>query len=432
MPSHLLADIQYDVVLLTPRPARPNAINSQGQVVGYYEAEQGVRHAFLWQDGILTDLGTLEADSQSEAVDISNQGVVVGNSFTENIVDNRMFVWENGSMTELDVGQMGSMPVNYASGINDSGHVIGTADGVVGGNLVFLYRNGETIPLAAAANWPSLSGINNSVQIAGTDFNISDSRPFVWHDGAFDYLNLLGGKSGFAYGINEEGHVTGSSSLDSSDQTAYHACLWVDGAVTDLGTLTGENSRSNSLNDRGEVVGCADVNESYPGVTEHAFIWKNDSLYDLNNLISTDGGDTGWILLEAADINDAGYIVGIGRYTGAQNAFLLRPLDTYVGHEPARGGTNHGWSVHLVRSSGPGGFDIRYTVPEAGDVTVSVLDARGRLLCVLYNGYAGAGEHVLRCRRPFGSGVYLVRIAVGVGAARRTESAPPRLLSVVR
>ena len=52
-------------------------------------------------------------------------------------------------------------------------------------------------------------------------------------------------------------------------------------------------------------------------------------MLDWNNLIPS---DSGWLLIDAMTINDAGQIVGIGRHDGGGNLFLLTP--TSVVPEP--------------------------------------------------------------------------------------------------
>jgi probable HAF family extracellular repeat protein len=53
-----------------------NGINNLGQVVGWFETN-GVRHAFLWQNNTVTDLGTFGGAS-GYAGDINDQGQVIG------------------------------------------------------------------------------------------------------------------------------------------------------------------------------------------------------------------------------------------------------------------------------------------------------------------------------------------------------------------
>ena len=56
----------------------------------------------------------------------------------------------------------------------------------------------------------------------------------------------------------------------------------------------------------------------------HAFVSTNGArMQDLNRLIPT---NTGWVLLQANGINDAGQIVGYGTIRGQDHAFVLTPL----------------------------------------------------------------------------------------------------------
>ena len=65
-----------------PRDARRGlqrrlGINDRGQVVGASGTASGSQHAFLWQDGVMTDLGTL-GGIDSVALGINDRGQVVG------------------------------------------------------------------------------------------------------------------------------------------------------------------------------------------------------------------------------------------------------------------------------------------------------------------------------------------------------------------
>ncbi len=52
----------------------------RGQVVGYGDTPSGAQHAFLWQNGKMTDLGTLPGGSSSTAYGINDRGQIVGES----------------------------------------------------------------------------------------------------------------------------------------------------------------------------------------------------------------------------------------------------------------------------------------------------------------------------------------------------------------
>lgn len=58
------------------------AINDQGQIVGQVVSADGTTaHAALWQNGAITNLGTLPGDFGSYASGINNQGQVLGTTF---------------------------------------------------------------------------------------------------------------------------------------------------------------------------------------------------------------------------------------------------------------------------------------------------------------------------------------------------------------
>jgi len=86
-----------------------------------------------------------------------------------------------------------------------------------------------------------------------------------------------------------------------------------------LGTLGGKSSQANGINNLGQVVGLAETS----GGAEHAFLYSDDSMQDLNTLIST---SPDWTLEDATGINDKGQICGYGiNPSGQTHAFLLTP-----------------------------------------------------------------------------------------------------------
>ena len=107
--------------------ATADAINDAGQIVGNANFPTGASDAYLWQDGVFTDLGTLAGDCFSRAFAINSRGQVVGQSFSciTNIV--RSFLWENGSMIDLNalIPPGSNLFLDNTLVINDHGEIGG-------------------------------------------------------------------------------------------------------------------------------------------------------------------------------------------------------------------------------------------------------------------------------------------------------------------
>src|SRR5438270_2139728 len=91
--------------------------------------------------------------------------------------------------------------------------------------------------------------------------------------------------------------------------------------MRDLGHLGGGTSRANAISNNGTVVGSSTtINDA-----SHAFRWTQvGGMIDLNTLLPS---NSGWVLLEASDVNDRGQITGSGLHNGLQRAYRLNPPD---------------------------------------------------------------------------------------------------------
>jgi len=112
-------------------------INNRGQVVGQAGtkcAHSGgcglpgdtAFHAFLWQGGAMTDLGTLPGDAVSWANNINSKSQAVGTSF-DALGNSRAFIWQDGVMTDLNrlIPADSNFFLAEAFGINERGEIVG-------------------------------------------------------------------------------------------------------------------------------------------------------------------------------------------------------------------------------------------------------------------------------------------------------------------
>ena len=314
-------------------------LNNLGEVVGHSTTSGGQTHAFLRRkDGSLLDLGTL-GGPDSHAYQINDSGSIIGRSQT---ADGRHHAFSSdifGQMFDLSsLSPLLEGSFNTATGISDS-VVVGYMDltdlldnGTVRGQnrsshnarrkRVFLYNDqNKIVDLGTFGGDDAIAtAVNKSGQITGYYTKGNHGGPFVaflFSAGNVINLGRLGGYVPVPSGINDKGQVVGSVPTSSGET---HAFLYDGGSLLDIGTRPGGGqSFAYQINNSGEAVGASD---SAAG-TIHAIIYSGGVMRDLNEFIPS---QSGWVLSEARDINDAGQIVGTGLINGLQRAFLLTPV----------------------------------------------------------------------------------------------------------
>lgn len=205
------------------------AINDAGDIAGHRlipDPDRGFAyHAFLLQDGVVTDLGTLPGHTYSFATGLNDAGQVAGYAVDPEIHGSeRAFLWEDGVMTDL-----GALPDDFLSGaadINEAGQIVGWSGGYELGPHAFLWEDGlmETLaPYDNDAEPPFGShiayGINDWGQAVGVN-----GTAVLWEEGTETALGPLApGRSALARDLNNAGAIVG---LASTADYEYHAVLW--------------------------------------------------------------------------------------------------------------------------------------------------------------------------------------------------------------
>jgi probable HAF family extracellular repeat protein len=291
---------------------------------------------------------------------LNDNGAVVGISSTSTQKNPQAFLFQGGTLTNIGTTLTSTFgaTTSFGTGINNSGTVVGTYALANGGSVStnnntfgFVYKGGTPTQLPTLAGLDTAAiGINNAGTIVGFS-NTAVATPHAFsYDGTTmkDLGTLPGQTSSAAFAINSAGDIVGYSTsgtaagggtVDSADAVAGALGVKFDAAfagaaafagdaffynhttqsMSSLGTLGGMISAALGINDSDQIVGIStDASGDF-----NAFLDNDGSvMINLNTLLPA---GSGWTLLSANGINNAGDIVGVGELDGTFQAYLLSP-----------------------------------------------------------------------------------------------------------
>ena len=324
---------QYEVTVIQAppcaifgfQPTRGRGTNALGHVVGFHCRclIDILDIAFLWTpESGLVDLAIPFGFTDARAFDTNDFGQIVGELEKGNV--GHAALWQDGEVIEL--GTLPGGNFSWASAINNSGQIVGSAgNNVTGVRRPFLWQDGVMMDL----NLPlGPRGSANDINDAGAIVGQMASHAFMLRDGIVTDLGVVpGGLSGIATAINNNGQVVGHGIVELGDGSRVaRSFIWDDGEMTDLGTLpTLAFTRAFGINDQRQVVGWS---RNPIGNMVRPLLWQHGVIRDLRELIRPDPDVR---LSQATAISNAGHIVSIGTFQSDPAAFLLTPIDPPLG-----------------------------------------------------------------------------------------------------
>jgi probable HAF family extracellular repeat protein len=226
---------------------------------------------------VLGSLGGMTDDGFSGvAIAINRLGQAVGYSYVDSLWAHG-FLYDNGVMHDMGCSpdQTGSC-FSYAFDINEVGEIVGGGSGGA-----FLYSNHVMTNITPFGSSQSYAyAINNQSQVVGYYVQDAVVRSFLYQNGKWTDMGRDDSPETVAYDINDFGQAVGytlvkpDASCRNCTDYHVHAFIYQNGAMVDLNTMLPTRSQwelvqAYAINNAGTVVGYGSIRGQY-----HAFLLK--------------------------------------------------------------------------------------------------------------------------------------------------------------
>lgn len=197
--------------LLTEGTGRAVAVTDKDIAVAFYRTVNGYNHAYIWENGVIREIQSVNATTNTRPVDIEYSGgslYVALEEFSSTPYKQSVSVWKDGQRTELsDSGGSVDVTSIFVSGsdVYLSGSYYSPTQG---NNIACVWKNNTLIPLGKS----DMSSIANDVFVIGGNIHATGYRYYNAYYGAMVWRN------------------SAEDTLPQSAGQCYPSSIWVDGS----------------------------------------------------------------------------------------------------------------------------------------------------------------------------------------------------------